>query len=93
MVDKTNNNITMEAGVFLNETDIHLSVYMGEGSCDPVFSETISYEECIEEFFSMVVVRNTQIKDAEHEIAQKFVNKLEQMAAYARNTLTDLERI
>lgn len=93
MADRKVKDITMEAGVYLNEDNIHLYVYLGEDTSDPVFENDISYEECVEEFFEMITVRGNQIKDKEVQLAHSFINKLEQMAKYARNTLDDLECI
>ena len=43
MADRKVTDITMEAGVYLNEDNIHLYVYLGEDTTDPVFENDISF--------------------------------------------------
>jgi|TARA_R110000744_G_scaffold168775_1_gene286581 hypothetical protein len=82
-------NIEVQPVIWLGESGIELSVYIGDGPCDPIVEHTFDYEGLIEKHFDMFKV-NGLIHQREIADAELLVIKLEQMAKYARQTLIDV---
>ena len=62
-------NIEVQPVIWLGESGIELSVYIGDGPCDPIVEHTFDYEGLIEKHFDMFkvngLIHQREIADAE----------------------------
>lgn len=87
-MDSVITQIEIDTAGFVSEEGFGVCVYMGEGSCDPVVETTFDFETLIENHFEGYLVGD-KIRPIDIPDAELLVNKLEQMAKYARNMLED----
>ena len=87
-MDSVITQIEIDTAGCVSEEGFGVCVYMGEGSCDPVVETTFDFETLIENHFEGYLVGD-QIRPIDIPDVELLVNKLEQMAKYARNMLED----
>lgn len=81
-------NVEMDTSTYIDESGVSVCVYMGEGSSDPIVEHTFDWETMIENYYESYTV-NDRIREVDQADAALLVNKLEQMALYAKNMLED----
>lgn len=80
--------VELDTSTYIDEHGVSIVVYMGEGSCDPLVEHTFDWETMIENHFESYTV-NEKIREMDAMDAGLLVDKLEEMAKYARNMLED----
>ena len=81
--------IEMEVTAWPDTDGIMASVWFGD-MCEPVFEQTFSYEEAIDQTLKTCCVRG-RIPMSALEDAEEFIKKLEEAAAYARKKFEELK--
>lgn len=81
-------NVEMDTSAYIDEHGVSVCVYMGEGSCDPIIEHTFDWETMVENYFESYTVGD-KIREVDMADAALLVDKLEEMAKYARNMLED----
>ena len=80
--------VEMDTSAYIDEHGVSVCVYMGEGSCDPIIEHTFDWETMVENYFESYTVGD-KIREVDMADAALLVDKLEEMAKYARNMLED----
>ena len=80
--------VELDTSTYIDEHGVSIVVYMGEGSCDPLVEHTFDWETMIENYFESYTV-NDKIREMDAMDAGLLIDKLEEMAKYARNMLED----
>ena len=81
--------IEIDVSVWPDSDGIIASVWFGE-MCEPVFEQTFSYEESIDQTLEACCFHGRITKSA-LEDAEEFIKKLEEVAAYARKQFEELK--
>lgn len=81
--------IEMEVTVWPDTDGIMASVWFGE-MCEPVFEQTFSYEESIDQTLE-ACCSHGRITMSALQDAEEFIKKLEEVAAYARKKFEELK--
>ena len=80
--------VELDTSSYIDENGVTVVVYMGEGSCEPIVEHKFDWETMIENHFESYTV-NDKIRGMDAMDAGLLVDKLEEMAKYARNMLED----
>ena len=75
--------LKIDAGAWLLNEAIELTVYIGEASCEPCFEETINLKDLVDKSLHSYTIAGGEIPDYHHEDVRLLLDGLEKVYKYA----------
>lgn len=82
--------LSVDVTPWLTEEGVLTSLYIGTG-CEPITEEMIPYEKLVDQSFESYMVGDEILERDDADVLE-FVEKLEEVAAYARQRFEELTR-